>query len=46
MSQPQPTPPIPWPFPVWDGKDFSCPKQPKAPKTKKPAYPDAEEAPF
>lgn len=42
MSQPTP---IPWPFPVWDGKKFSCPP-PKVPKAKKPAYPDAEEAKF
>ena len=46
MSQPKPTPPIPWPFPVWNGQKFACPPPPKLPREKKPAYPDAEEAKF
>lgn len=42
MSQPAP---IPWPFPLWDGKGFSCPPVPKEPKPKR-TYPEGEEAPF
>jgi len=40
-------PPVPWPFPVWDGEQFSCPTPVPVAPPLKPAYPEGvEEAPF
>lgn len=40
--------PVPWPFPVWNGEQFSCPTPAVKPApAPKPAYPEGvEEAPF